>query len=905
MANTDEQSDNYKKHPDQLLSAEAHLISKRRHQALHKQLNRDNLIQQLDALSLDYFVKSRLINLVTAYRAAPTPERLLQFDKALKGLTGKLKDEEKHQLDKLFVRLLPDSRDLNLTNGLALSGGGIRSAAFNLGVLQALKKKRVFEQIDYLSTVSGGGYIGSSLTYFMHQKTPGHFPFDDKTPGPQHVAWIRRHASYLTPGDGLNMWALGAAALRGMLINQFFLIPLWLGIFWVLTLGVSASSPLSWQHMTTTAFQTSAVVVVLLFAAMMLQSQLRRFLNTETWNRASKHIENWPARLIFWVIFLSATLLTSSQNLLLQWSEHSWLFKATPGLVLLLVFFASRTHRLTQRKQLFIESLEIATWALVFWLLYVLAPLLTQQFEALQPAIFPPAFLAFCLVGFSLLAKLAVNYLFFTVLSSGQTRLEYSGHRYFTVQYGDLLLSGIGFCLVGMLPLAHYFLFELALLKTWTHVVISGITLSGILSTLLGWLKRDRDNELSGLVPFLLRLGIVLLVIAATLLSYHWAVGVHTRSGNINLALVVTWVVVFLIFAAVSDINAVSMHSYYRNRLLEAFMRDQEDVQRGASGTDASDNLQLNKIDVSQSGAPYHLINANLVTVGSSDNTLRLRGGANFILSPAYIGSAPTGWASTNGDFFRGLSLATAMAVSGAAVDPNTGVSRSWPLRLIMTWFNFRLGYWCHNPNPEWCKPGFKSRFIDASWLKLIIEEMLGNPHERWSFIRLSDGGHFENLGVYELLRRRCRLIIVSDAGADPDFNFSDLSRAIGRARVDFGVEIEDLETPSTHPARLETCQENTQESNCLPLRMASSPYACGRIKYSDGERGRLIYIKSTLFKGLSEDVLGYARQHPTFPDESTSDQFFSEEQFEAYRELGYRSMARVLADLHLTWSGP
>ena len=904
MSNGGKQEDSFIQLPGQLLSAEAGLIGRRRVRALHKQLLEQDLFERIDISRLGDSVKSKLKDLVIDYRRDPKTEGLYDFDQGLAGLSANLTDEEKTVLDRLFIRLMADDPVVHQSNGLALSGGGIRSAAFNLGVLQALKRKRAFQQIDYLSTVSGGGYIGSSLTYFLHHPQHGQFPFDDDPIGHKHVAWIRRHASYLTPGDGLNMWALGAAALRGMLINQFFLIPLWLGLFWLLTLGITDPSLPPWQNMLASAFASPALIVLLLFAAMMSQSLLRRFLNTEAWNDASSRIENWPMRILLWAALLSIALLAPEHIVFQQWDEQGLLFKATPGLVLLGVFLASKANLLTRLKQKFVEILEIATWIMVFWLLYVVTPILIEQLEAVQPTNYPPTFLVFFLAGISQLMKLAVNYLFFTVLSTGQTRLEYNGNRYYSVQYGDLLVIGIGLTLIGMLPLVYYFLFELALLKTWTNTLISGITLGGIASTLLGWFKRNQDNEISGLVPMLLRLGIVLLVISASLLSYRWAVGVHTSPGEINLVLVSTWVLVFLIFAAVSDINVVSMHSYYRNRLLEAFMRERENDNRTATPASASDNLELNRIDPSSSGAPYHLINTNLVTVGSSDNTLRLRGGANFILSPAFIGSEPTGWSSTNSSFFKGLSMATAMAVSGAAVDPNTGVSRSWPLRLIMSWFNLRLGYWIHNPNPQWCKPGFKSRFIDASWLKLITKEILGNPHEKWSFIRLSDGGHFENLGVYELLRRRCRLIIVSDAGADPDFSFSDLSRAIERARVDFSLEIEGLDTTPVQPKRYEKCEEKEMQGNCLSLRLAKLPYACGTIKYGNGDQGILIYIKSTLFAGLSEDVLGYARQNPSFPDESTANQFFSEEQFEAYRELGYRSMAKVLKEVPLTWSG-
>ena len=908
MSNTSIRTKEFKQCPQELLSEEADKIAKRRRHVLSKQLCSDELASLIEELSLEDGAKSDLKKLVNDYLADPNSQQLTAFNNRLDGLSANLSDMQRPELEKLFVRLLPDQNPLHQTNGLALSGGGIRSAAFNLGVLQALKHHKLFKQIDYLSTVSGGGYIGSSLTYFLHhpeeKDKENYFPFDDNDIGHRHVSWIRRHASYLTPGGGLNMWSLAAAALRGILINQFFLIPLWLGLFWIFVLGIPDATGQGWLGMLK-GFMEPVPIVILLFVTMAFQSLLRRSLNTHAWNEASDRIEDRPTRIVLWIGLFAAFSLAYGESLYLPWNEQDLTFKLIPSVLLLTVWAASLIGFLTRLEQKFVELMEIATWMLVLWLLYALMPLLTETLSLDVTLSYPPAFLAVFLIGISLLLKLAVNYLFYALFSSGkETSLDFNGNRYFSVQYGDLLVIGTSCVLFGVVPLVDHYLFQEGWLKQWSNFLISGITAGGVVSTLLGWFKRNRENELSGLVPILLRLGVVLLVIAATLLSYRWAVGMHDNPQGAHTAILSTWFAFFVILAAVTDINAVSMHSYYRNRLLEAFMRDKERDPASYITPDSSDNLALSAINVEETGAPYHLINAHLVTVGSDDNKLRLRAGANFIFSPHNIGSEPTGWITTDRDYFKQLSLATAMAVSGAAVDPNTGETRSWPLRLIMTWFNLRLGYWCPNPNPSHCQLNWLTRYVHGSWLLLILKEILGKPGEKWTYIRLSDGGHFENLGVYELLRRQCKLIIVSDAGADPDFAFSDLSRAIERARVDFGVHINKLNTDKIQPERIKTCKEKTPEDDCFSSRLAELPYACGKIEYRSGKQGRLIYIKSTLFPDLSEDMLGYARQHQTFPDETTADQFFSEEQFEAYRELGYRSMAKALKDLPLTWSG-
>lgn len=161
-----------------------------------------------------------------------------------------------------------------------------------------------------------------------------------------------------------------------------------------------------------------------------------------------------------------------------------------------------------------------------------------------------------------------------------------------------------------------------------------------------------------------------------------------------------------------------------------------------------------------------------------------------------------------------------------------------------------------------------------------MFTEMLGRglDERRWH-VHLSDGGHFENLGLYELIRRRCRFILVSDAGADLHWNFADLERAVERARVDFGAHIEIDITP------------------LLPEgedRISPSAFVPGVITYVDGAKADFVLIKTAFIKNLNADLYAYRKAHKEFPDESTADQFFDEAQFEAYRELGYQIGTRL-----------
>ena len=153
--------------------------------------------------------------------------------------------------------------------------------------------------------------------------------------------------------------------------------------------------------------------------------------------------------------------------------------------------------------------------------------------------------------------------------------------------------------------------------------------------------------------------------------------------------------------------------------------------------------------------------------------------------------------------------------------------------------------------------------------------------NERSDWIYLSDGGHFENLGIYELVRRRCGRIICVDAGADPRRTFADLGNAVQKCRVDFGVDVK----VNTEPLRIGATDGRSE-----------SGYAIGTVVYpatqeAEEFEGIFLYIKPSIptrLDELSADILSYRAKNPEFPHEPTRNQWFSESQFESYRRLGY-----------------
>jgi hypothetical protein len=190
----------------------------------------------------------------------------------------------------------------------------------------------------------------------------------------------------------------------------------------------------------------------------------------------------------------------------------------------------------------------------------------------------------------------------------------------------------------------------------------------------------------------------------------------------------------------------------------------------------------------------------------------------------------------------------------------------------IMSALGLRLGLWL--PHPRKWRDGIQSAGSGALW-----RDAFGLSSLDADAVFVSDGGHFENTAVYELIRRHCRWIIVCDAGGDPDVNFNDLGNAIRRARLDFSAEIRvDLDVLKPGPDGL-----------------AKQAVAVGDIFYPDGDTGIIVVVKPTLTGNEPPDVSNYAARNPQFPHQSTADQFFDEEQWESYRRLGMHCMRGAL----------
>lgn len=354
------------------------------------------------------------------------------------------------------------------------------------------------------------------------------------------------------------------------------------------------------------------------------------------------------------------------------------------------------------------------------------------------------------------------------------------------------------------------------------------------------------------------------------------------------------------------DLNEFSMNQFYRNRLSRCYLGGSrvgdERHPHPFTGFDFQDDLRLPVLEEGPSRGPYLLVNTALNTAQGGDLEVQERMAEAFLLSPAYCGFerrratdggagaipqpsceeahlSPTtgeryafqdGYRPTSQYIYAGedaLSLGTAVSISGAAASPNGGYHTAPVTAFLMTLFNARLGWWVPHPaRARWQNesPGW--------YLWYLLKELMGSASRKDEFVYLSDGGHFDNIGIYELVRRRCRLIIVGDAEQDGDLTFHALGSAIRRCRIDFGAEIDIVVSDIR---------------NRDPQKCSAAHCAVGTIAYADGSTGILVYLKSSLTGDESADVLQYYLQTPEFPHESTGDQFFSESQFESYRALG------------------
>jgi len=881
------------------------------------------------------------------------------------------------EADVPLKRILHDLRGA----ALCLSGGGIRSASYCLGVLEGLARyseglnqventpinprgqSPLMKGLDYLSTVSGGGYIGSWLTAWIFRKgndvsayqtvieaMAGDAPSTSADPDPRTIRHLRDYTSFLAPKLGLSLdtWALAAIVLRNLVVNWIMILPLLL--FLVSIPQVIRYAMINGAgHFSNTILLIAAFVLFLvsaITAAVRMPSRQARK-PAPTHNREPYVVFSLFVLPIFFASILLIMMrmgLQSSSAYEFNFIHLLWLFIVAAfcfGVIALLLFLSYKTH-ITKRPNprgdttssnsqgdttplLVWRSIEFlgATIVAAFAAALALEGLATSPSNWLLSTGGAPYGSAFVLYSIPMVfaVLLATSSLFSGLLGLFESEID----REWWGRAGGLLIFIVvgwasAFALTIYGPIWTGATWSLKHIITMLAAAVAGLTgvkagSSGKTSAGTGTNKSSQIGTIGGLlakyhlvVPALCAIGLLLISIEVAALECNLAS--KTASAQFSaylqgklclwfgwspstillghLFILIAASIMAIFFNWFININIFSLHGMYRMRLMRAFLgasniKRRPDEFVNFDPKDTPIEADLPRCD----GVPLHVINSTLNIVGTQDLAWQQRKAESFTFSPVSCGSWRIGYVPTRlygGE--QGLSLATAMAISGAAFNPNMGYHSSPLVMMLMTMFNVRLGCWLPNPDcAETINEGGRTtltdkgkRFLRKSGptiaLQPMIKEALGKTDSTSRWIELTDGAHFENLALYEMVLRRCHHIVVVDVGADPKYQFEDLGNALRKIEIDLGISIR-------------------FEPGILPLQGDERLYcAVARIGYKDADGsavddGKLVYIKAGIRGDEPPDIRDYAVSHPTFPHETTANQFFNESQFESYRHLG------------------
>lgn len=674
--------------------------------------------------------------------------------------------------------------------GIALSGGGIRSAAFNLGAIQALQEARVLGSSDYIAAVSGGNYIASALTVAHSQHDPslanGMPYWSHGSPEERH---LRRSTNYLAPGYIGRTW-LAASVVFGFLVNY---LPFLLVMF-------VAGRVLGWL------VHAAGIALTDLLPSSLFRPDSRIAAGLV---------------LAIGVLVATALLLVAFRRLHdgRQGGTGYGEGKAEPTVAVLV---------------------SLAAGTLLLLLLPVLAGAYAGSFRFLLVDVLRGSADDFD----SLQGRLAVSTLWLLVM---------------------LGLAAVAIVLSGRTRARR------------TLLVLSAVAGAGLLLVpLISSLEYSVRHGFQGL-PDLLTTGSSMAVVVLM------AILVHNRR--------------------------YSLHLFYRERLSSAFALERSyDAERKRVVARPIDYAK--KLTFSEVGAPAadghdeipKLIVCCAVNITTADVPVG-RFAESFTFEYDKSGGPRFDYHDTKRfETSRGLrgtelTLPSLMAVSGAALSPLMGRFTYPPLRFLMALTNVRLGVWIMNPqHPTWQRERPEPttplrkliRAIQDGWHEpgalYVLREAIGGLNLDRRFIYLTDGGHWENLGLVELLRRQCTDVLCFDASASQIGAGQDLGRAIALARSELGVDIA-VDPRSTVPDAEGVTRDTAVR---------------GTITYRGGRTARLVYARAALTPEASWDLAAFKARDSRFPNHATTQQIFTDELFEAYRTLGHSAGRRAVDLLNI-----
>jgi hypothetical protein len=870
-----------------------------------------------------------------------------------------------------------DEKKIKPFAAICFSGGGIRSATFNLGILQGLARHNLLDKFHYLSTVSGGGYIGSWLSAWIYRKRvkavkekrvsfkeeedfstdfvkevqaelapkrqnkAGQTAAELHEVEPLEIKHLRSYSNYMSPRPGLfttDTWALITVYLRNILLNWTVLVPLMAAMLLLprLFYGIISKSreylsfnrDLSGEELI--LFGASVLAGCVAIGCMIA---MRPTLREYFWTAKSdlNDVKSAEPKVMSACVFLTL-FLAFGFTVFWAWFQKDH-FRQLPSIFYFIAYGAvlyvvggifAVIFALFSRKRLAMNNKEdkkrfypvreffaaLTSGGIGGAMLYLIVDLFSKY------PIFNDFLLYYACFGIPLF--LVAFLLSATVFIGVASKITDDMDREWLSRFGALLLIfAVVWSVMSSIVLLGQLLFtdeNYYLVSGW---IASVGGLSGIITLVLGFSRKSGakdDKEPKSKTAFLLWFApqvaapifaaflMILLAFGTFKLMYFagnflspyipW-LNMSVILGNgaaaikpPNFFISLFWIFVLAGIGALMgwfvNINKFSLHATYRERLIRSYLgasRAEERLKTANSftGLDSRDNVEMKEL----LQRPFHVVNMTLNLANSKNLRWQNRKAESFTSTALHSGSSNMedgigsyrssenyGYNQQSG---TAISLGTAAAISGAAASPNMGYyTSSKAVSFLMALFNVRLGWWLGNPGES----GKDTYNLSApNWSpKVFFAEALGLTDDRHKYVYLSDGGHFDNLGLYEMILRRVNLIVVCDSGADLDFGFNDFGMAIHKIRVDMGIPIE-FENQSDIP---------TSGRNCG---IATIKYK--EVDGSSAENGTLIYIKPTLDGDEPIDLINYKKSNPDFPHEGTADQMYSESQFESYRKLG------------------
>jgi lysozyme family protein len=743
--------------------------------------------------------------------------------------------------------ITPEKLKRDHATGFCLSGGGIRSGSVAMGALQTLRSE--LRSADYLVSISGGGYTSGAFAQLLTDagdrdrvRAPGraiHDPAAAYMPGSAELDHVRRHSSYLATTATQMLVALAVLA-RGLLATLALLFAP------AVALGVAAawfyySIPLGVFPLFRLPLQNAVLAVGLVAGLALL-----------TW----------------FLQIASASAFTNAGNVVTNAGQRAKRFSSRA----FYVRFGQWTFRWSSRASVFLTRI-----AVIAAVIAVGIPMLVWACERLVgPANAGAGFGGS--VGTVLLTYLA------SIASIGWRRRK-------TIQKVASAATGKG----------------------------TGPTQKAAIPT--------------GLLQLLLVIASVgVLCISWLMLLGMVAVGTATdlAAGRFSppIAFGVVAVVVVAVVGGLCDETSLSLHPFYRRRLASAFAtravalpgpEPESEPLQVAIPYDPRELTPLSRYGRAARtvGEFPEFIFAAAANLTGEDRTPPGLTAVSFTMSADWVGGPDVGWVHTatlekacSPRLRRDVTVQAAVAISGAAFASAMGRFASW-YQIVLAVSGARLGTWLPNPAflgviqaaqdeqghvPDWTLPGLP-RIRRGTYL---LRELFNIHPAQERLLQVTDGGHYENLGIVELLRRRCTTIYCIDGGGDSPPTAAGLAEAMALAETELGVRI-DLKNPfAAEPgAGRPLVPDSTLAA--LNSTLSKEPVITGTIHYPaasglpEGSRTGVIYIaRALLWPKMSYPLLSYAAQHPVFPHDSTGDQWFDDGQFTAYTQLGRELGAAV-----------